>query len=70
MKTVHKKIVLDENNRPSEVIINYNEWQEIERMLESRQKIMSRERLKNYAGIVHLEDDPLEFQRRIRSEWR
>lgn len=70
IKTIHKKIVLDENNRPSGVIINYDDWKDIERVLESQQKIMHRENLKEYAGILHIEEDPLSFQRKIRSEWR
>lgn len=70
MKTIHKKIVLDENNNPLEVIIRYDEWKEIEQMLEYRHKIMSRKELKKYIGILHIEEDPLSFQRRIRSEWK
>jgi len=30
---IHKKIVLDENNNPSEVIIPWDEFQEIEEIL-------------------------------------
>ena len=70
IKTIHKKIVLDENNKPLEVIINYDEWKEIERILEYRQKIIHREELKKYVGILHIDEDPLYFQRRIRSEWK
>lgn len=70
IKTVHKKIVLDENNKPLEVIISYSEWKEIEGMLAYYQKIMHREKLKEYVGILHIEEDPLYFQRRIRNEWR
>ncbi|MEW6684577.1 MAG: hypothetical protein AB1393_00035 [Candidatus Edwardsbacteria bacterium] len=68
IKTIHKKIVLDENNRPSEVIINYDEWKEIEQILECGRKIMHREKLKEYVGILHIKEDPLCFQRRIRGE--
>ena len=70
IKTIHKKIVLDENNKPLEVIINYDEWNEIEQMLEYRFKIMHREELKKHVGILRIEEDPLSFQRRIRSEWK
>ncbi len=69
-KTIHKKIVVNENNKPVEVIISYDEWKEIERILESGQQGMVREKLKEYAGIVHLEEEPLEYQRRMRSEWK
>jgi hypothetical protein len=30
---IHKKIVLDEHNKPVEVIIDYAEWTKIERFL-------------------------------------
>lgn len=69
-KTIHKKIVVNENNKPVEVIISYDEWKEIERILESGRQGMVREKLKEYAGIVHLEEEPLEYQRRMRSEWQ
>jgi hypothetical protein len=69
-KTIHKKIVVNENNKPVEVIISYDEWKETERILESGQQGMVREKLKEYAGIVHLEEEPLECQRRMRSEWK
>lgn len=69
-KTIHKKIVLDENNKPVEVIIDYDEWKEIERILDTTRHGMVREKLKEYAGIVHLEEEPLEYQRRMRSEWK
>jgi hypothetical protein len=69
-KTIHKKIVVNENNMPVEVIISYDEWKEIERILESGRQGMVREKLKEYAGIVHLEEEPLEYQRRMRSEWK
>jgi PHD/YefM family antitoxin component YafN of YafNO toxin-antitoxin module len=69
-KTIHKKIVVNENNKPVEVIISYDAWKEIERILESGQQGMGREKLKEYAGIVHLEEEPLEYQRRMRSEWK
>jgi len=69
-KTVHKKIVLDETNKPVEVIIAYEEWQEIEQLLSIDGKGMSKDRLKVYAGKINLTEDPLNFQRRIRNEWR
>lgn len=68
--TIHKKIVFDEKNRPLEVIINYNDWKRIEDILEGHPKVMMRERFKKYVGILHIKEDPLEFQRKIRSEWR
>ena len=55
-KTIHKKIVLNENNKPVEVIISYDEWQEVERLLESNRPGMVKENLKKYAGTVHIEE--------------
>ena len=69
-KTIHKKVVLDEQNRPIEVIIDYDEWREIERLLETGRESMNKDRLRKYAGIMHVEEDPLAYQRRVRSEWK
>jgi hypothetical protein len=52
--TIHKKIVLDEHNKPVEVIIDYAEWTKIERILEPGQHGMVKEKLKDYAGIMHI----------------
>ena len=68
--TIHKKIVMNEENKPVEVIIAYDEWKKIERVLESVKKGLTREELRAYAGAVHIEEEPLEYQRRIRSEWK
>ena len=64
---IHRKMVVDENNKPLEVIISYDEWLKIENMLTKTQKIMTREKLSKYIGIVNLKEDPLEYQKRIRS---
>ncbi len=68
--TIHKKIVVDEENKPVEVIITYDEWKKIERLLKTVEKGLTREQLKEYAGAVHIEEEPLEYQRRMRSEWK
>ena len=67
---IHRKIVVDENNKPLEVIISYDEWLKIENMITKTQKIMTREKLSKYIGIVSLKEDPLEYQKRIRNEWQ
>ena len=64
---IHRRIVVDENNKPLEVIISYDEWLKIENMITKTQKIMTREKLSKYIGIVNLKEDPLEYQKRIRS---
>lgn len=68
--TIHKKIVLNEENKPVEVIISYDEWKKIEHALESVEKGLTREQLKEYAGVLHIEEEPLEYQRKVRSEWK
>jgi len=68
--TIHKKIVLNEHNEPVEVILDYAEWSKIERLLDPVQHGMIREKLKDYAGIMHIEEEPLLYQRRVRSEWK
>jgi PHD/YefM family antitoxin component YafN of YafNO toxin-antitoxin module len=68
--TIHKKIVVNEENKPVEVIITYDEWQKIEQALQAVEKGISRELLGAYAGAMHIEEEPLEYQRRVRSEWK
>jgi len=67
--TIHKKIVVNKENKPVEVVITYDEWLKIEQALQSVEKGVSREQLKEYAGAMHIEEEPLEYQRRVRSEW-
>lgn len=47
--TIHKKIVLNEENKPVEVIISYDEWKKIEHALRPVEKGLTREQLKEYA---------------------
>jgi len=67
---IRKKIVVDENNKPVEVIIGYDEWEKIERMIGKGYKATKSEKLKKYAGIIKLKEDPLEYQKKIRNEWQ
>ena len=53
-----------------EVIISYDEWKEIKQILESGPQGMTREKLKAYADAMHIEEEPIEYQRRVRSEWK
>ncbi len=68
--TIHKKIVVNEENQPVEVIISYDEWKKIEQALQAPEHGVVRERLKEYAGTLRIEEEPLEYQRRGRSEWK
>jgi hypothetical protein len=70
MNTIRKHIVTDESMRPIAVQIDYADWQEIERSLgleSSGSKVVD---LSRFAGTVHLPVDPLEYQNRLREEWR
>ncbi|NEO54940.1 MAG: hypothetical protein F6K54_18765 [Okeania sp. SIO3B5] len=68
MRNFKKKIVTDEAMRPVAVLIEYQDWQEIEKLLAASQSSEAKENvdLSKYAGIMKLSIDPLEYQRKIR----
>ncbi|MEH1834015.1 MAG: hypothetical protein V7L29_18560 [Nostoc sp.] len=64
-----KKIVTDEAMCPVAVLIDYQDWQQIEKILEVHQSQQKQEfNLNQYAGIIQLTQDPLEYQQQIRDE--
>ena len=65
MKPIKKQIVTDEAMNPVAVLINYQDWQEIEKILEPYQQ----QDIAPYEGKVNLTLDPLEYQQQIRDEW-
>ena len=67
MRAIRKKVVTDESNRPIAVQIAYEDWLEIERLL--KPPMRGAEHLHEYAGTIHLGEDPLQYQTRIRGEW-
>jgi hypothetical protein len=68
MLPLKKQIVTDESMRPIAVLIDYKDWEKIEKILESHQPPIVD--LNQFAGTLRRDgEDPLEFQRRIRSEW-
>lgn len=69
MIAIRKKIVTDEDHKPVEVVISYDDWLEIERLLNIRKADRRHVDLSRFAGTITLTEDPLEFQRRIRAEW-
>lgn len=69
MIAVRKKIVHDENDQPVEVLISYQDWLEIERLLALKDEEQRYTDLSEFEGVLTLTEDPLEFQRRIRAEW-
>lgn len=69
MSTIRKKIVKDENNHPLEVIINYQDWKEIEKRLKKQPEIR-KPNWEKYIGSIRLTEDPVKYQRKIRNEWQ
>ncbi len=70
MLAVKKQIVTDEVMRPVAVLIDYQDWQKIEKLLENYEWSGKEEfDISKYAGAIELEKDPLEYQKEIRGEW-
>ncbi|MEH2277972.1 MAG: hypothetical protein V7K40_25100 [Nostoc sp.] len=64
-----KKIVTDEAMCPVAVLIDYQDWQQIEKILEAYQSQQKQKfNLNQYAGVIQLTQDPLEYQQQIRDE--
>jgi hypothetical protein len=59
MKPIKKQIVTDESMHPVAVIIDYQDWQAIEKLLEKYQKEDTTQSLAQYAGAINLTIDPL-----------
>jgi hypothetical protein len=70
MQPINKKIVTDEAMRPVAVLIDYQDWQRIEKILQTYQsEQQSNIDLNRFAGTINLTQDPLEYQQQIRNEW-
>jgi len=69
MKPIKKQIVTDESMRPVAVLIDYQDWQAIEKILEAFQPQDTASALAAYAGTIQLTVDPLEYQQQLRDEW-
>ncbi|MBD2773579.1 hypothetical protein [Iningainema tapete] len=70
MLPFQKKIVTDEAMRPVAVLIDYQDWQRIEQILEAYQLQQKEFDVNKYAGVIKLNQEPLEYQQQIRDEWR
>ena len=68
MLPFRKKILTDETMRPIAVQIDYQDWQKIEKLLESYQ-IQQPRSINQVSGSIQLTEDPLQYQQRIRNEW-
>jgi hypothetical protein len=68
MQPIKKQIVTDEAMRPVAVLIDYEDWQAIEKILAAYQP-QTDSALAAFAGVIQLPVDPLEYQQQIRAEW-
>ncbi len=67
MLSVNKKIVTDEAMHPVAVLIDYQDWLLIEEILKVYQaQPETNFDLNQYAGVIKLDQDPLEYQQEIR----
>jgi hypothetical protein len=65
---IHKQLVTDEEGRPVGVLIPYEEWLRIEQQLGNATAAIGIERLRCHEGMIHLSEDPVAYQRRLRDE--
>lgn len=69
MSTIHKQLVTDEQGRPVGVLIPYEEWLRIEQQLDIASGANGSTQLQGHEGSIHLTEDPVAYQRRLRDEW-
>jgi hypothetical protein len=70
MHPIKKQIVTDESMQPVAVIIDYNDWQNIEVILKNAPEPAQLTDLSSFAGSISLSIDPLTYQQQIRDEWQ
>ena len=69
MISIKRKIVTDESMHPVAVMIDYADWIKIEQLLQDATPEANPPSLDQYAGTLSLNEDPIEYQQRIRREW-
>ena len=69
MKILPRRIVCDENGRPVEARMDYEEFVRLERAEEGVERRDNSAELMAFAGKVKWDEDPVEYQRRLRDEW-
>ena len=69
MDKIHKQFVTDEEGRPVGVLIPYEEWLRIEQQLAGAVTVEEGELLRRHEGVIHLSEDPVVYQSRLRDEW-
>ena len=69
MSPIHKQVVTDDQGQPVSVVIPYHEWLEIERVVLNQLHGTESSKLRTHAGVIHLSQDPVVYQRQLRDEW-
>jgi hypothetical protein len=69
MPSIHKQVITDEQGRPVSVVIPYQEWLEIERVLLKQSPGTGSGKLRAHEGVMRLREDPMVYQRQLREEW-
>jgi hypothetical protein len=69
MLNIKRKIVTDEAKRPVAVMIDYEDWKKIEKLLQEQEPATSTPGIARFAGVLRLTEEPLAYQHRIRQEW-
>ncbi len=69
MMLIRKELLYDESHHPVKVLIDYAEWLKIEAALEGNQVEPNGHLLNELCGTVNFGGDPMEIQRKMRSEW-
>ncbi|MCZ6801925.1 MAG: hypothetical protein O7F12_15695, partial [Nitrospirae bacterium] len=62
MINIKRKIVTDETMRPIAVMIDYEDWQKIEKLLQDQESESLQPSLEQYAGVLRLTEDPVAYQ--------
>ena len=68
MQPIRKQIVYDEQHRPVQVVIPYEDWQKLEALLSSSNE-SNASALMGFFGKIDFKGDPVAIQRKMRSEW-
>ena len=66
---IQKHFVTDEHNRPIAVQVRYEDWLEIEKLLDTQEEPGATTDIMRHAGVLTLTQDPLEYQQEVRGEW-
>lgn len=67
---IRKTIIIDPaSGKPVAVQIPYEDWADIESRLGEGKKEKQPTDLSRHYGTLHLSEDPMAFQARIRDEW-